>query len=91
VVNAIACTVIPFFLLFEGIRRCGAVRASLLTLCGPVVTAAGAWAILGETLTPLQIAGFAITIVSVASLSLPRELIMRAGGAVLAKCRRVPS
>ena len=55
VVNAIACTVIPFFLLFEGIRRAGAVRASLLTLSGPVVTAVAAWAILGETLSPIQI------------------------------------
>lgn len=91
VVNAIACTVIPFFLLFEGIRRCGAVRASLLTLCGPVITAAGAWAILGETLTPVQIAGFAITIVSVATLSLPHDVLVRAGVAVRAKWRRAPS
>lgn len=77
VVNAIACTVIPFFLLFEGIRRCGAVRASLLTLSGPVVTAVAAWAILGETLGPIQVAGFAITIASVATLSLPPELLAR--------------
>ena len=75
VVNAIACTVIPFFLLFEGIRRCGAVRASLLTLSGPVVTAVAAWLILGETLSPIQVAGFAITIGSVATLSLPAELV----------------
>ncbi len=77
VVNAIACTVIPFFLLFEGIRRCGAVRASLLTLSGPVVTAIAAWAILGETLSPLQIGGFAVTIAGVASLSLPKSLFSR--------------
>lgn len=91
VVNAIACTVIPFFLLFEGIRRCGAVRASLLTLCGPVITAAGAWVILGETLNLTQVVGFAVTIVSVASLSLPREAIARVRGAVLRKWRRCPS
>lgn len=77
VVNAIACTVIPFFLLFEGIRRVGAVRASLLTLAGPVVTAVAAWAILGETLVPIQVAGFAVTIGGVASLSLPKELLAR--------------
>jgi len=77
VVNAIVCTVIPFFLLFEGIRRVGAVRASLLTLSGPVVTAVAAWAILGETLSAIQIAGFAVTIGGVASLSLPRELLAR--------------
>lgn len=77
VVNAIACTVIPFFLLFEGIRRCGAVRASLLALSGPVVTAVAAWAILGETLSPIQIAGFALTIASVATLSLPSDRLAR--------------
>lgn len=77
VVNAIACTVIPFFLLFEGIRRCGAVRASLLALSGPVVTAVAAWAILGETLSPIQLAGFALTIASVATLSLPPGTLAR--------------
>lgn len=76
-VVAVGCTVIPFLLLFEGIRRCGAVRASLLTLSGPVVTAIGAWAILGETLSPVQIAGFAITLGSVATLSLPKDLLAR--------------
>ena len=91
VVNAIACTVIPFFLLFEGIRRCGAVRVSLLTLSGPVVTAIAAWFILGETLSPIQIAGFAVTIGGVASLSLPRGILARLRATPLFKRRRYPT
>jgi len=65
---AIFCTAIPFFLLFEGIRRCGATQASLISLTGPVMTVILAWLILGETLNTVQLMGGAITILGVASL-----------------------
>jgi drug/metabolite transporter (DMT)-like permease len=76
-VGGVACTVIPFLLLFEGIRRCGAVRASLLGLTGPLITAVSAWAILGETLSPQQSLGFAVTLAGVASLSVPKDAFRR--------------
>lgn len=65
---AVFCTVVPFFLLFEGIKRCGATQASLITLSGPVLTVLLAWLFLEETLTSVQILGAAITIFAVASL-----------------------
>ncbi|WP_417819315.1 DMT family transporter [Terasakiella sp.] len=67
-VIATLCTVLPFFMLFEGIKRCGATQASLITLTGPILTVIAAWLILGETLNGVQIIGAAITIAGVASL-----------------------
>ncbi len=61
-------TVVPMFLLYEGIRRLGAGRVSLISLAGPAVTVGIAWAVLGETLSPLQIAGFGLVLAGVAVL-----------------------
>ena len=65
---SIFCTVIPFFLLYEGIRRIGATQASLISLSGPAMTFFAAWLLLGEVLTLPQIAGFAVVTVGIASL-----------------------
>ncbi|MDV7340731.1 DMT family transporter [Terasakiella sp. A23] len=65
---AIFCTVLPFFMLFEGIKRCGATQASLITLSGPILTVIAAWLILDETLSSIQIVGAVITIAGVSSL-----------------------
>jgi len=67
-VIATACTVLPFFMLFEGIKRCGATQASLITLSGPILTVIAAWLILDETLTSVQIIGASITMIGVTSL-----------------------
>lgn len=56
------CTVIPFLLLFEGIRRTGATESGLVVLFGPLITVLAAWPILGETLAPVQWGGFAIVL-----------------------------
>jgi drug/metabolite transporter (DMT)-like permease len=65
---SIFCTVIPFFLLYEGIRRIGATQASLISLSGPALTLFAAWLLLGETLSAAQIVGFFVVMVGVASL-----------------------
>lgn len=65
---AVFCTVIPFFMLFEGIKRCGATQASLISLSGPILTMIAAWLILDETLSTVQIIGAVITILGVSSL-----------------------
>lgn len=65
---AVFCTVIPFFMLFEGIRRCGATQAALITLSGPVLTMLLAWYFLGETLNTQQIIGASVAFAGVASL-----------------------
>ncbi|WP_417810092.1 DMT family transporter [Thalassospira alkalitolerans] len=65
---SIFCTVIPFFLLYEGIRRIGATQAALISLSGPAMTFFAAWLLLDEVLTAPQTIGFAVVIVGVASI-----------------------
>lgn len=78
---AVGCTVLPFFLLFEGIRRIGAARASLISLSGPAITVGAAWWLLDERLAPLQWAGIAVVLVGVASLSgTPIAALLRRAG-----------
>ncbi|GAB4351903.1 MAG: DMT family transporter [Gammaproteobacteria bacterium] len=70
---AIGCTVIPFFLLFEGIRRVGAAQASLITLAGPVITVLAAWLFLDEAMQPIQWLGLATLVVGMGLLSGPES------------------
>lgn len=65
---AVACTVLPFFLLFEGIARSNAARASLITLLGPAITIAAAWLLLEEVLSPTQLAGCALAVIGVGTV-----------------------
>lgn len=58
----LAVTVLPLFMVAEGVRRLGAERAALVSSVGPPTTIAMAWLVLGEVLTPLQILGAAIVI-----------------------------
>ena len=62
---ALISTVIPFFLMSEGIKRIGASQSSLLTLFGPGVTLGLAFLILGETLSIGQGAGFVLVILAI--------------------------
>lgn len=68
---AVLCTVLPFFLLFEGIRRIGASQASLITLSGPVITVAAAWWLLDEAMAPFQWMGLGIVVIGMGFLSGP--------------------
>lgn len=63
VLMVVLSTVLPFLLLFEGIRRTGAERASLIALTGPAVTVLTAWLLLGESLVLVQWLGFALVVV----------------------------
>jgi drug/metabolite transporter (DMT)-like permease len=80
VVNAVFCTVVPFFLLFEGINRWGAEKAGLLALLGPIVTIFFAWWLLGETVEGPQVLGFAVVMVGVAVLQGADRVLLRALG-----------
>jgi drug/metabolite transporter (DMT)-like permease len=64
------CTVLPFFLLNEGVRRWGAARASRLSFLGPVITLAAAWTILGEEMDARALLGAAIVLAGVVALEL---------------------
>jgi drug/metabolite transporter (DMT)-like permease len=67
-------TVLPFLLLFEGIRLIGADKASLITLLGPAVTLLAAWLILDERLVLLQWSGFALVLAGMAVLQFGERL-----------------
>ncbi len=58
-------TVVPYFLMMEGIRRLGSEDASLLAMTGPVLTVVSGWLLLGESLSPTQLMGTAGTLLGV--------------------------
>ena len=58
-------TALAFVVWFNGIRRLPAVAPPLLGLAAPVTGAVLGWAILDQSLTPLQLIGFAIAIGSI--------------------------
>jgi drug/metabolite transporter (DMT)-like permease len=72
---AIFSTVLPVFLLSFAIRRIGSGSASLIGTIGPVSTIYMAYAILGESISLIQIAGSALVLcgVLIISLSSKRE------------------
>lgn len=55
----VVSTVVPYFLMMEGIRRLGASQASLLAMGGPVVTVGAGWLVLGESMSWIQLVGTA--------------------------------
>jgi len=59
---AIVSTVVAILTFFAGLKRVGPSTASVISTFEPVFTVALAWAILGETLAPLQLAGGAVVL-----------------------------
>jgi drug/metabolite transporter (DMT)-like permease len=66
---AIGCTVIPSFLMSEGIARVGPEKASIVGGSGPVLTALMAVFLLGETFTIYHFLGMSMVIVAIVWLS----------------------
>ncbi|MDX2282944.1 MAG: DMT family transporter [Bacteroidia bacterium] len=62
---AMLSTVIPTFMLSEGIRRVGAGPASILGAIGPVSTLVMAYVVLGESFTWMQAGGTAIVMAGI--------------------------
>lgn len=59
-------TVLPFFLMFEGVHRASASEAGIVAMFGPVITVAAAMALFpDERLGPLQWIGMALVVVSI--------------------------
>ena len=67
---AIVCTVLPATMLTNGIRRIGASRAALVGAIGPVATLYLGYAVLGETLVGMQMAGTVLVLAGVLMVSL---------------------
>lgn len=74
--TAVACltvfaTVVAFFFYNYALTKISASRASVFINGIPVVTAVGAWLILGETLTGLQMAGGLLVLLAVCITNIP--------------------
>lgn len=73
ILMAVASTVLPIVLTSEGIRRIGASHASVLGSVGPVATIFLGFLFLGEEITAIQLAGAALVMAGVLSLTLRRS------------------
>lgn len=62
---AIFCTVLPAYMMNEGIHRIGANRAAIISSAGPVMTLVLAFVVLGEVLTPIQMGGMVMIVGSI--------------------------
>lgn len=62
---AVVSTVIPVFMISEGIRRLGASNTSIIASIGPVATIVLAYIFLGEPITALQLLGTTIVLIGV--------------------------
>ena len=67
---AVFATVLPLWLMAEGLKRIGANQLSLVGCIGPLATLAFAWVFLGETVTPVQFAGALLVLAGVLIISL---------------------
>jgi drug/metabolite transporter (DMT)-like permease len=63
-------TVLPLWLMAEGLRRIGASQVSLIGCIGPVATLAFAALFLGEAVTAMQVAGATLVLAGVLIISL---------------------
>jgi len=68
VLMVLAVTILPLFMMAEGVRLIGAQRAALVTTVGPASTIVVAWWILGERLQPLQLLGAGVIVAAIVFL-----------------------
>jgi probable blue pigment (indigoidine) exporter len=62
---SLAATALAFVLWFNGIRRLPTAAPPLLGLAAPVTGAALGWVVLGQSLSPLQLTGFVVTLAAI--------------------------
>ena len=66
-------TVMPIWLMAEGIKRIGANQVAMIAAIGPVLTIFFGWLILREAITFVQIVGAALVLAGVLVVSLKAE------------------
>ena len=71
-VNGIFCTILPVFMTMVAVQRIGAPTASQAGMIGPVSTLFLGWAMLGEPITAVQLAGTALVLAGIYMLSLKK-------------------
>lgn len=69
-VLAVFATVLPLWLMAEGLKRIGANQVSLVGCVGPLATMTFAWLFLGEAMTPVQLAGAMLVLAGVLIITL---------------------
>jgi drug/metabolite transporter (DMT)-like permease len=69
---AVVGTLVPFVLMVSAVRHIPASRAAVIATLEPVLAAAFAWAIHGESLTPAQIAGGLLVVAAVIWVQMQR-------------------
>jgi probable blue pigment (indigoidine) exporter len=84
-------TALAFVLWFTGIRRLPAAAPPLLGLAAPVTGAALGWALLGESLSPLQLTGFVVTLGAIAYGASLGSTSAASGGLPRRARRRTPA
>ncbi len=71
---AVFSTVLPLWLMAEGLKRIGASQVALTGCIGPVATMVFAWMFLGENMTAVQIGGAALVLTGIVFISMrPRS------------------
>jgi drug/metabolite transporter (DMT)-like permease len=78
---AVVSTVGAIGLFFAGLRRVGPTTASILATSEPLVTVLLAFAVFGETLGAVQLAGGVLVLGAVLVLNVPRPAAAAAAGA----------
>jgi drug/metabolite transporter (DMT)-like permease len=73
VAMALVSTVMPIWLMAEGIKRIGANQVAMISAIGPVLTIFFGWLILHETITAVQMVGAALVLGGVLLVSLKVE------------------
>lgn len=71
-VNGLFCTIFPVFMTMAAVQRIGAPSASQAGMIGPVSTLFLGWALLGEPITAVQLAGTALVVAGIYMLSLKK-------------------
>jgi len=72
---ALVSTVMPIWLMAEGVRRIGANQVSMIGAIGPVITIYLGWLMLGEPITTIQIAGAILVLAGVLLVGLKVETV----------------
>jgi drug/metabolite transporter (DMT)-like permease len=71
-INGIFCTIFPVFMTMAAVQRIGAATASQAGMIGPVSTLFLGWALLGEPITAVQLAGTGLVVAGIYMLSLKK-------------------
>lgn len=85
-------TAVAFLLWFDGIRRLPVAAPPLLGLAAPITGATLGWLVQGQSLTPVQLLGFVVTIGAIAygatlgSAPRARTVTVLASGPAVARC-----